>query len=450
MGSRHGSGNELRASCGGSVLKNSSNPKDDFTNYDPSVEEFKASFAESKRAEVLVYYDFTRVFTATDKLGRLWLFKWCDRIRERNEIDVWLAFQITSSQFVSMKEGITSLREAISLAKGNLYLLSGDDPFNPESVEIQEFDNLSSSYLPRNDVSFKDGCVMRVSKRLDAQLGIRLHVWAEAGQPLSYVSFPKRFQEFLSATAHNLEGTALYPNYPVDDWSVLQITRLSSGSLDLDCVGKTVEKARALSDACELLASLLRPESDVGHIQTEMGNDGFALAVSLLKTVQSLDLSVSIRWTMGDLDSNYLSINKKRAERTLTPRGIRDFGRESYRSVQRIAESSSIPMDKSVPFRRVIMELAEDELEPIKLITLTLTDDEAEPIRRAANGTGGMQSLLRELSTQLGPDNTVSLSFSQIEKVIRYTSNYGVGGFQGRLRGLARALKRIGISLSEF
>ncbi len=67
-------------------------------------------------------------------------------------------------------------------------------------------------------------------------------------------------------------------------------------------------------------------------------------------------------------------------------------------------------------------------------ITITLTADEAAQILTPV-GSGGQQAFQQELIKQLQNGNlTVSLNDDQLGKLIRYMTQYGPGGFQGRLR----------------
>jgi hypothetical protein len=71
--------------------------------------------------------------------------------------------------------------------------------------------------------------------------------------------------------------------------------------------------------------------------------------------------------------------------------------------------------------------------------TLKLTPAEAGEML-APSGDGGHQSLHEYLRGQLAGGNlTVTLNDEQLGRVIRYMTQYGSGGFQGRL---GRAFKR--------
>lgn len=66
--------------------------------------------------------------------------------------------------------------------------------------------------------------------------------------------------------------------------------------------------------------------------------------------------------------------------------------------------------------------------------SLTLTATEAA-ILQAPAGEGGHQDLHAEILQQLANGNlTVSLNDEQLGKLVRYMTQYGSGGFQGRLR----------------
>lgn len=73
-----------------------------------------------------------------------------------------------------------------------------------------------------------------------------------------------------------------------------------------------------------------------------------------------------------------------------------------------------------------------------------LTVAEAEAFLRPVVGQGGFQSLLRSL--QKGYDRRtriVTLNDDQIERINRYTTQYGQGGFEDRLDGVRRNLPRL-------
>jgi hypothetical protein len=77
------------------------------------------------------------------------------------------------------------------------------------------------------------------------------------------------------------------------------------------------------------------------------------------------------------------------------------------------------------------------------LLSVKLTRSEAELVQRPIRGIGGMQSLLRGLQKKLDEETlTLELTNDDVEKILRYAKEYGEGGFQGRLGGMANAIKR--------
>lgn len=73
--------------------------------------------------------------------------------------------------------------------------------------------------------------------------------------------------------------------------------------------------------------------------------------------------------------------------------------------------------------------------------TAELTAPEAESFLRPVVGEGGFQSLLRGLQKSYDKKaRIVRLDGDQIEKINRYTTQYGAGGFEGRLDGVRRNL----------
>jgi len=63
---------------------------------------------------------------------------------------------------------------------------------------------------------------------------------------------------------------------------------------------------------------------------------------------------------------------------------------------------------------------------------IKLTDAQVTRIRRPVKGRGGFQSLLRRVQSQIR-NNVLTATPGDIEKLRRYSSQYGDGGFQGRL-----------------
>lgn len=68
-------------------------------------------------------------------------------------------------------------------------------------------------------------------------------------------------------------------------------------------------------------------------------------------------------------------------------------------------------------------------------LRLRLTSDQMEFLERPVRGEGGYQSLLRRLKSNL-QGNQLTLSRSDCEKAVRYSEDYGQGGFQDRLRSI--------------
>jgi precorrin-6B methylase 2 len=67
---------------------------------------------------------------------------------------------------------------------------------------------------------------------------------------------------------------------------------------------------------------------------------------------------------------------------------------------------------------------------------LALSDADRRRLMRPVRGSGGFQSLLRTLQRRLRPDGTLTLDAATAERVMRYCTRYGSGGFQGRLLSL--------------
>ncbi|MFQ6060546.1 MAG: hypothetical protein ACE5KV_04495 [Thermoplasmata archaeon] len=80
---------------------------------------------------------------------------------------------------------------------------------------------------------------------------------------------------------------------------------------------------------------------------------------------------------------------------------------------------------------------------------LRLTEEEYEIIVRPVEGQGGFQSLLRTIQSRLSQptlegleERAFYLSYDEMERLQRYSEQYGEGGFQQRLRVLLDAIGR--------
>jgi hypothetical protein len=62
-------------------------------------------------------------------------------------------------------------------------------------------------------------------------------------------------------------------------------------------------------------------------------------------------------------------------------------------------------------------------------------------LKRPVRGRGGFQSLLRKLQDQLDGD-VLRLEPADVERLIRYTLEYGTGGFQNRTGPVVRRRPR--------
>lgn len=410
-----------------------------------------AYFEGFTRGQIFLEYDFPRILAGMSPDSDPWLFKWCAGSSTEVHQQVWLAFKVTPSRLASVGTGATSLREAMSLSRNPLLLYTcNGDPFAPTEMVVRRYEQLPPDYVPTDDVSFGDfqiRAITRTPSETSSWLGVRLHILTEDYLPLQDVTIPKTFQDFISATAHKLAGTAIYPAWPADDWSVLGVTRLERGSLDLECSAQNPARVDELTSACALLGQLATEGVDFHSIRDQMGQEGFLLATSFLKTVKTLDLSLALKWATPENSNNFVPIDKPRAERVLDAMAFED--EREARSAPTIANSESGTSTRPSP-SIINFEIDEAKIRPITRVTMQLTDEEAEPIRREANGIGGMQSLLRELQVNLQLDNKITLTPYQIQRILKYTSHYGQGGFQGRLRGVANALRRVGLTLSEL
>ncbi len=75
--------------------------------------------------------------------------------------------------------------------------------------------------------------------------------------------------------------------------------------------------------------------------------------------------------------------------------------------------------------------------------TIQLADFDFGFLNQTVRGAGGFQNLLRRIKAGYDPRaGTLQISALDEERVIRYSADYGGGGFQGRLGPLVAALTR--------
>ena len=77
-------------------------------------------------------------------------------------------------------------------------------------------------------------------------------------------------------------------------------------------------------------------------------------------------------------------------------------------------------------------------------IVVELTPSQVEYLNRPVRGQGGYQSFLKRLQRNMN-GNLLRLSRKDCEKIVRYATRYGQGGFQARLRSIVE-LARLFIS----
>jgi hypothetical protein len=70
-------------------------------------------------------------------------------------------------------------------------------------------------------------------------------------------------------------------------------------------------------------------------------------------------------------------------------------------------------------------------------VRFVLTPDEVAELQKPVNGSGGYQTLLRQLQPAIKKNGSITLDDSTLGRIVRMCA-YGSGGFQGRLRAAFR------------
>jgi hypothetical protein len=75
-------------------------------------------------------------------------------------------------------------------------------------------------------------------------------------------------------------------------------------------------------------------------------------------------------------------------------------------------------------------------------MNIQLSPAEVARYQRPVRGRGGFQTLLRRISKQISARGALEISEDDLEKLLRYSFEYGQGGFQDRTRPTARRAGR--------
>ena len=68
---------------------------------------------------------------------------------------------------------------------------------------------------------------------------------------------------------------------------------------------------------------------------------------------------------------------------------------------------------------------------------IQLSPSEVKLFTRPIRGRGGFQTFLRKIAKQISDSGELTISNTDLEKMVRYSFKYGQGGFQARTRKTA-------------
>jgi hypothetical protein len=69
---------------------------------------------------------------------------------------------------------------------------------------------------------------------------------------------------------------------------------------------------------------------------------------------------------------------------------------------------------------------------------IQLTSAEVARYSKPVRGSGGFQTILRRISNQISPSGIMTVSSADAEKLVRYSFEYGPGGFEDRTKDTAK------------
>lgn len=398
-------------------------------------------YARLKVAQILERYDVPLLWLAKDPVlgdGEFgdWLISWrkggtlgsnATIPPELAGIETWIALPISRLRKKQILSEHVSLRETILFAEKGLYILEGPDPSRPAKVEVISPHLILLELLPLADVSAFGNEVKHLP--LTPRMGgvpILLHlVPGEISPDNPSIAIAGTLgggvQRFISWSARKIAGEdSLNSGIPLDDWAGFTPVAVEPGTLNLVIEGTTVDpsKRKAILDAVRVLAqatTLAHDEESFEALLRQVGAEAMVALARLFELVSSSKVSISIKWI--------------------------DEGRERFAAL-----GGQTADDAAKRLRRQFSSTRLASVNPTR-ITVTLTMDEASNLLKPVDPKGGgHQALIADLQGQLHSDNNLDLDPEQAARVIRYVQDYGMGGYQDRLRPIYVALYRAGLS----
>ncbi len=417
-----------------------------------------SDFAGLSEIQVLTSYDGVdlefigtgpRVGPADPEVGPLhegaWLITWLEGGRmsaapstppELAGVPRWLAVPLSGLRREQVLSEDVSLRETISFAEWDPYLLMGVDPLNPESVRPVRVVDLPRGYLPTGDVSVRGKKLHGIQMGGDGpSTDVLLHLVPDGSSaPSPSLADAGAIQEaisrFLGWTAHAFVARHA-PSPPTGNrgqlglpgaWTRLALQRASPGTLCLEA--RITADDQGQRDALKAALEELKRVSESNARGAERTGDRFAPVVQfsllgLMDLLRQLRISVTVKWDSGGTEEAALIGSS-------TAQASADFlSREVVSGLEARGQRFAI----------VRVPLSPEDLERL--------DRDADP------AAGGFEKLLSDLRGQVVTEHGHSfleLRPDQVEKVVRYVQRYGGGGAQERLRPVYLALYQLGIS----
>lgn len=81
-------------------------------------------------------------------------------------------------------------------------------------------------------------------------------------------------------------------------------------------------------------------------------------------------------------------------------------------------------------------------------VSISLRPEDIELLKRPIRGSGGWQILLRRIQDRIKGDE-LTLEVKDVGKILRYVSDYGSGGFEGRLGVIVQPLFELAEAVLE-
>jgi hypothetical protein len=379
--------------------------------------------------KIITKYDYPLLLTAKDATNRTWIFSWADTDEQDEDDyshssihDTWFAFPVSAKRMRQILEEHISLREAILFYETDLFLLTAHRPLlqGSDIISWKKLNNADTPLhlLPLIDISIKGKRLMPVAK--DNGVLIEAHIIPkrslEGLVPLEIVSpLMDLIQKIVRLSSNFVKkGKSRELFFQNDDLGKLNFVSLEPGSITFKAETRELEtdKNKPVITALNYIKEMVESKDLLKFLQVTEERIGLEALLNLhflLSLQLKQEINITIKYVLNGGGVNSLTLPIREAK---------------------------------IIFRALTSYLGKG-IGAFELV-IKLTAEEKDLLMKPVAGEGGWQSLMRQLKKQITNNNKLFINQRQLERIIRYSQLYGVGGWQKRLEVILNKLRTLG------